>query len=243
MSKIPADLNLTMWQIADRGDRMAAADFCTKFPQLAYEMQTRMSLVAGTKGMRRNIAPAFVPTFTPRYLSKPKPKWLRAAPAALALAALAGASLYVAQNLGTPLPDPSLFKGATPLPAPKEVETEVKAFPAPLPAKPDNDGDAPVPYRWSIRRPNSSANEAPPPVTIRFTEAHLQNVIHKVGDRFKVNIEIRGDFPNPLVTEDITGPDAMSFLIQLGNEYGFSALDEGNGDIWLIPTKQQQPAG
>jgi len=50
VSRIPSDVDNTIWQIAERGDHQAAQDFSDKFPALAQAMNDRMRMVSGMKG-------------------------------------------------------------------------------------------------------------------------------------------------------------------------------------------------
>lgn len=240
MSRIPADLNKTMWEIADRGDRAAAADFAERFPALSADMDSRMGLVLGMKGARKAIAPTFVPSFRPQYIPDKRRKWLRYAPAAMALAALAGASFYVTQNLLTPLPDPSTFgTGAI-----RVIQPERKVVLPPAPArKQDYESDAPKAF--SRNQPVDKNQEEAEPVETHLlrTQVHLQNVIHGVGDRYHLQIQIPPDFPNPIIDVDMTASSGIEFLNQLGNKYGFTAYDEAEGHILVVPAREGKPAG
>jgi len=44
VSRIPSDVDNTIWQIAERGDHQAAQDFNDKFPALAQAMNDRMRM-------------------------------------------------------------------------------------------------------------------------------------------------------------------------------------------------------
>lgn len=244
MSRIPADLNKTMWEIADRGDRAAAADFAERFPALSADMESRMGLVLGMKGARKAIAPTFVPAFRPQYIPDKRRKWLRYAPAAMALAALAGASFYVTQNLLTPLPDPSTF-GTSPIRIDKP-ERKVVLPPAPL-RKQDYESDSPKAF--SKNHPETTGatagegNVDPVETHLSQSQVHLQNVIHGVGDRYHLQIQIPPDFPNPIIDVDMTASSGIEFLNQLGNKYGFTAYDEAEGHILVVPAREGKPAG
>jgi hypothetical protein len=239
MSKIPADLNQTMWDIAERGDAQAAAEFSDRFPAMAGDMRARMNLVGGVKDVRHAIAPRFVPNFRPRYISKPTPRWKRYAPAAIALAALAGASIYVIQNIATPLPDPSLWRSDEPVRAPSTRDVNLPRV-QPNPAPPQNsDRDTPMPYSRSQadRRPYMPTTELTP-VRIQLNQVHLQNAISGIASKYDHRVEFPPHFPNPVIDVDLLGTNAMNLLNQLGNQYGFTAFDAGDGHIYvLLPSK------
>jgi len=235
MSQIPMDLDQTMWEIAERRDAQAAAEFSERFPALASDMQTRMNLVVGMKNARQAITPAFVPGFTPKYMSKPKPKWLRYGPAALTLAALASASFYVTQNLLTPLPDPSIFSHA---PAPSTGDNNNIYLPPAPTVVPGPDADAPKPYTGD----RSAQTEASPaaPVRIKMSQVHLVNAIQAIGHRFHSTVSVPKGFPNPIIDVDLTGADAMTFINQLANQNNFTAYYEGDNKILVVPAKDDK---
>ena len=230
MSQIPMDLDQTMWDIAERGDKKAAADFSDRFPNLADAMKSRMSLVSGMKGVRKAITPSFIPGFSPRFLYKPKPKWKRYGPALLSIGALAAASYYVTQNLLTPLPDASSFRtGPTGAAGAPKVDLQ-----PPITARPNYD-QGPYPAKASIDISDEQ------PTRIRMSQVHLVNAIQAIGHRFRVEIEMPKDFPDPVVNFDILGTDAMSFLNQLGHDHGFTAFDEGKNRLLVVPAHASDP--
>jgi hypothetical protein len=222
------DLDKTMWEIAERADAKAAADFSDRFPNLADAMQSRMKLVSGMKGVRKAITPSFIPGFTPRFLYKPKPKWRRYAPAALSIGALAAASYYVTQNLLTPLPDASAFRGPEVVAPARHIDLRP---PANVP--PNYNADAgPVPYK---NQP--SAGVSAEPVRMRLTQVHLVDAIKAIGHRYGLTVDMPEDFPDPVVDVDLVGTDAMTFLTQLGHDQGFTAYDEGKNHLLIVPAR------
>lgn len=251
MSRIPADLKKMMWDIADRGDVQAAAQFSEKFPGLAGDMQTRMDLVSGTKGMRKAIAPGFVPLFRPQYIPQRGQKLRRLAPAALALFALAGASYYVTQNILTPLPEPSQFGNIQPYKEPKTHEVNLPRAQPPA-IHQDFESDSPKPFGRNDdqRLPPNPAPIESRPVRIQLSQVHLQNALIGIGQRYDYEVRIPANFPNPIIDADLTGTSAMNFINQLSNKYGFTAFDEGAGVIYLLspqdpslPTVLEPPPG
>ena len=227
------DLDQTMWQIAERADTRAAAEFSEKFPALADDMKNRMDMVSGMKDARRAIAPASVPAFVPRYLFKPRPIWMRYGPAALGIAALAGASYYVTQNIATPLPDPSTFTQPAPKPA-VQPDGDVSLPPAiPLPST--KDIDSPVPFTTTGSTDNS--DQTMPTVEIKMTQVHLLNVIQAIAKRYHTTAEVASGMQNPVIDMDLTGNSAISFLNGLGNLQGFTAYDEGKNTVLVVPAR------
>jgi len=227
MSHIPQDMDQMMWQIAERGDVQAANEFSERFPALGQDMQDRMRMVSGMKNMRVAIAPGFVPTFTPRYLSKPKPVWMRLGPSALGLAVLAGASFYITQNLLTPLPDPSILTGDSISGVnPKREVT----LPVVRPPQPSVD-EGPKPFNGASSP--GIAREARD--TIKFGDIDLQSALKVVAHRYSIKLEIPPDFPNPTISHvELTGSSGLDFLQQLGEKYEFKTFDEGDGRILII---------
>jgi hypothetical protein len=232
MSKIPPDLDQTIWQIAERGDQQAAAEFSERFPALAEDMKNRLSLVAGVKGMRKAVSSTVIPTFTPRYLFKPKPLWIRYGPSALGIAAIAAASFYITQNMLTPLPDTSILT-RTPHPAVKPPA--VQPLTIPTVHRPDNpDADTPKPYGRQNSN-NSIDSIVPAGRTMELTNVHLQSAMLGFAKHSSLKLEIPPDFPNPMLDKiDLIGVTDLDYLRQLGVKYGFTVFDEGDGHFLVV---------
>lgn len=225
MSQIPADLDQTMWEIAERSDQKAAGDFSEKFPDLAASMAARMQMVSGMRGMRSALAPSFVPPFKPKFMYKPKPIWIRYGPMALGLAALAGASFYITWNMTTPLPTPESLNPRAAVTNPQTTA------PITLPPDPETPNiEQPVPF---------SANSVAdlPMKHITMSNIKLQDAIVAVAKQGRLVIEpFPNDFPNPVVKVDLTGKPGMDLLQRLGQKEGFTALADGNNQVIIIPS-------
>ena len=229
MSSIPQDLDATMWDIANRHDHQAAADFSQRFPALAPEMATRMEAVQGLRGYRAAIAPSFVPAFKPRFQYKPRGPLRKYGPTAAGLAMLAAASYYVALNLTTPLPNIPV----PPAPAVEKPPLVLEPQPVPqAPAKDINDS-GPVPFHQE-----AGHQPAPAPEVLghaAFDHVPLLTALKAIAEKGSIELTIPDQFPNPEVTADVTGKDALDMMQQLGAQYGFSAFSQGRGKVLLIP--------
>lgn len=226
MSQIPADLDQTMWDIAERNDQKAAGDFSEKFPNLAASMTARMGMVAGMKEMRNSLAPSFVPAFKPKFMYKPKPMWVRYGPMALGLAALASASLYITWNLATPLPTPDMVGPNTSLNA-KPVQQAPEVSLPPTPAAPNT--ESPQPFGKDVTDDVADQH-------VTMANVKLQDAILAVAKQGHLSVEgLPPNFPNPKIKVDLTGKPGLDLLQQLGEQEGFKVIDDGAGQVIIIP--------
>lgn len=228
MSMVPQDIDRLMWHIAERGDAKAAADFCERFPDLSQSMTERMKMVGGMRTMRATITPAAIPPFSPRFLFRPVPKWKRFGPSAAGLFALAAASFYITQNLVTPLPEAEIFREA-PQPT-KTASAPAKEPPTYTPYQPV-DGDGPKPYEKAEK----------PPLRLTGNGVPLRKVVEQIAAKENLTLTVPPDFPNPAIKVDMRAQTAMELLQQLGAEHGFSAFDEGNNHVLLVPAVSAPP--
>ena len=237
MSRIPSDVDNTIWQIAERGDHQAAQDFNEKFPALAQAMNDRMRMVSGMKDMRSAVAPTFVPPFKPRYLGKPKPKWRKLMPAGVGIAALAAASYYVAQNMTTPLPElkpdaaPAVQDSKGPRPDPFLLP--------PAEVRDDSDGDTPrVTLAPSFKGPSNGSNLQ----EITMDQVPFQKAMRDIAAHWHLTLQIPPKTPDPVLKRvDMFGKNGMDFLTQLAHQQGYTVFDEGHGKVLLIPEGQSPP--
>lgn len=232
MSATPNDLDRMMWQIAERGDARAAADFSQRFPDLAPSMTARMKMVSGMRSMRSSIAPAVIPPFSPRFLFRPVPKWKRFGPSAVGLFALAAASFYITQNLVTPLPEAEIFREAPAASRPDPAPSDAAQPDAPAPYR-AVDADGPKPYE-------SSAKEEKPDLRLTGQGVPLQKVLQQIAAQEKLTLEIPSEMPNPPIDVDMRGKTGVELLQQLGAQHGFSAFDEGHGHVLIVPAVDGQ---
>jgi hypothetical protein len=226
MSQVPADLDQTMWEIAERSDQKAAGDFSEKFPDLAASMAARMQMVSGMREMRGALAPSFVPPFKPKFMYKPKPVWVRFGPMALGLAALAGASCYITWNMTTPLPTPESLN-----PNKRALPNSQNTAPITLPQDPAvPTTEQPMPF-------SASPNVDFPTKHVTMTNIKLQDAILAVARQAHLTVEpFPNDFPNPTVKVDLTGKPGMDLLQRLGQKEGFTAIPDGNNQVIIIPS-------
>lgn len=231
MSQVPQDLDLTMWQIAERGDGQAAAEFAQKFPELGGSMESRMKMVAGMKSMRTALAPAAIPAFSPKFMHKPKPLWARYGPMALGLTALAVGSFLITQNMLTPLPTPEDLR---PHPVPSQQPGQAPLWlPPPTPAS--SDVDAPRPARKPFDEDVLDKHFVLKNVT-------LKSAMTAMADEANLKLEIPPDFPNPKIKVEFTEKPGIDALQRLGEKEGFTVMPDGPGQVIIIPGKPDNSA-
>jgi len=230
------EIDEMMWALADRRDSQANADFVRRHPDLQDELTRRCGIVEQLRGSKIP-APAIIPAFIPPLQPAPFPK-VRWIAAGFALASLAIASFTITNNLMAPEP-----------PAPVHYAPTVDAVPF-------SAEDVPMPSRKKLKA-GGNANEVEPklrnnavpntndkpvelrpakrPMSIHVERAQLIEVLQDVAHKGGLNLEMPPDMVNPEIRVDYDGISPIEIMADLGKRYGFTAFDEGESHILLIP--------
>lgn len=228
MKHVAPELDSLMWTLAEEQNERAIDEFGERHPELRAELLHRIHMVKGIRGAKTK----------PVETSKPIPKFVPSAPrpaapiyvvAGLVLLAI-GALAFVVTTLITPIPHTSIKEA----PPPVSVDT----FPGPgRPSVPVPSQNETTPTQNYTSPP--VAEEAPDsslrPGTLKVEDAPLLDVLQMMGESCSIEIDAAPGMPNPKVTVDYKDLTAMDMLRDLGRRYSFTALDQYNGTILVVP--------
>jgi hypothetical protein len=228
MSRIPADLDQLMWTLAEKPDSSAIEDFERRYPEYRYELGRRLAAVRGLRGLKTSPASQSVPAFRPRERTPvSQPRWVVLGAGALALAAFGFATYTGITLVGQ---QSRSIQAKTDVPpvvqaeAPKRRVTEVPAPPPPVAAPNPAPAPAPAPQP-AFRRPQNLEMQGAPLVTA------LEMIAAQAG----LKLVTAPGMPNPAVNLAYQGWTPIEMLKDLGRQYAFTAFDQGDGTILVVP--------
>ena len=230
--RIPAAVDDLMWLVAEDPVSKAREEFDARYPEYRLELARRCDMVRGLKGSRPT---KVVPPFEAR---RPQPPPRQVAwSVGLGLAAIAVASFTVVYLSTRPVPTtparPAISPTSKPeTPAPAVVFTNN----LPTPNKPEPEPEAPA------QAPVVPAYLQPQALNIK--RAPLQTVLKLLASQGKLGLTIAPGMPNPDVAVSYSGKTVIEMLQDLGEQYAFTAFDQGDGTVLIIPARDESsPTG
>jgi hypothetical protein len=227
--RIPADVERLMWLVAESNDPNAIADFDSRFPEFSSELARRRRMVSDLKGAKASAAvESRIPAFVPRQTQLNPPsrgKWIAGS---LALAALAVAS-YSITTLTTKQPPV--------LPKVERVNTEPVSPPpttvyVPPPKKYAPPVENPAPVNPS---PNPAIGNQEPRKTLKLSNTSLTAALKMIGEMEGYRVEVAPGFADQQVSIDYDGFTTSDMLKDMGQRFGFTPFDQGDGTIIIVP--------
>lgn len=232
MSRIPPEIDQLMWTLAEEGNPNAEAEFLRRYPLYREELLRRRGTVSGLRTGRPMVKPEAkkpIPRFVPREKVAPQRPATRTlvGVGALALGALALGS-YTLTSFLSPAPHAPGNAVVTTVAPPSAVNQETPSVQAtPHPNFPDT-APAPEPEPRPIpsyERPHSLVVKSAP----------LSDVLTLLGAETGVKVLAAPGMPNPTVAVEFHDMTAMQMLNDLGQQYAFTAFDQGDGSVVLYP--------
>lgn len=240
MKKIAPELDSLMWTLAEDGGDRAIEEFGNRNPELRSELLRRIAIVQGLRSAGKKPKPAMasIPRFIPK---EPRGSVFQSRPgkivAGLALAAIAAVAFAVTVLITPPthprVPDPQ--PPSEPARSHAQAPPKVLTPPTTPTNPPTNPATAP-----------EATNEQPPPkaptgaATLRKANLHIDHaplltVLKMIGESCGVSIVPGPGMPNPTVEADYRDMSAMDMLHDLGRKFSFTAFDEDDGSILVVP--------
>ena len=226
MKEVPPEIDALMWSLAENGGPLAIEEFETRHTRYGPELARRIRMVAELReaGRATSRRPAFTPR-TPRVT--PASHGAVAAAAGLAILAV-GVVAYVVASGGarTPTasvaapPSPIPISRVTPTPTPPPRRNEPKSSPAPEAARPPE----PTPDYLTPR-------------DVRIEDTALTAAIRLVAAGGGLRVTVAPGFEDRQVTLDYRGLNTVDTLKAMGDEYGFSVMEEEDGHVLVLPTR------
>lgn len=225
MKRVAPELESLMWTLAEEGNERAIDEFGERHPDLKTELLQRIEMVKGLRGAKKKpVEPRkAIPRFVPRESTNKTHVYVVCG---LVLAALCALSFAVTVLLTPWNHPPVATKPAQPL----EI-----GVPKSMP-----DQQLP-PVAVHTPQPSVDPNPAPPeekqarPGTLKIEHAPLFTVLKMISEVCGVDVEPAPGMSNPDVVVDYRDLTAMEMLHDLGRQYGFTAMDQHDGSIIVVP--------
>lgn len=238
--KIAPDVEKLMWFVAESADPQAVADFESRFPELRYELSKRIDLVRGLKASKKIAAsPTSIPAFRPpvSHSQSMAMRW-KWSIVGVALSALAVGSFVVTRQILNPpyaTPPTGVVMESPPSTIPPRVveENGVKRDPEPGILAPDSG-------QSGVQLPDDEPVAVPTwlrPQTVKFERLGLANALKAIASQCGLNLVMPPDMPNDEIVLDYQNMNAFEILADMGSRFGFTAFDQGGGQVLIIPAR------
>ncbi len=241
MKGVPPELDRLMWALAEEGSEKAFQEFEQRHPELRVELGRRAMLVKGLRGQKHAASKGpEIPVFRPMQTSAPmRSRGPMLLIAGFALAGFAAASYWATTALmPSEKPKPAVVENRPP---PAEINLNPpKIVPEPL----DN---TPLPNQPPVIQ-NPPPDETPPylrPKTVRIRSTSLTNALTVICESGGLRLVTPPNMPNPDVVVDYQDTTVIDMLKDLGRQYAFTAYDEGDGSVLIVPAvdSKKDPVG
>ena len=239
---IPTEIDELMWTIAEGNDPHAVAEFGERYPNLREELLKRMKTVQAFKAAGSNVKTKKIPVFRSPNIQTVN---LQLAYGAVCLALLVVGSFAIWRATHT-----------SPVPATvPQVEVGNRKMPA-VQVVPNNDAGMQGRQVRNSRtnkpetnRSNQEQQWINPPVvpsrdengmprtTISLESASLHAAITMIAEAGKMKVQIANGTPNPTVKVDLRDMTPMDMLKELGKQYAFDTIMDGEHAILIVPKK------
>jgi len=229
--KVPKDVDLLMWELAERGDPKAFEEFVQRYPQHRAELIKRASMVSGLKEAKIGPDPSPpIPRFIPRQSPPQSPEW-RWAPAfaIILLGVLAYASYLVTASYVSKADQPR-YVAAPNAGLPDRNERITPKLPEPQ----SKQGQA------QNNRENQNEPPMERPITIKIERAPLLVVLDAVAAEAGLLLEVGPKMPNPEIRMEYVQVPGTQILNDLGRAFGFTALKQGERRYLIVPAIDPQ---
>ena len=226
MKGIPPEIDDLLWRLAEEGGPSARAEFESRHARYGPELARRVHMVAELRQAGRMVAHR--PAFRPRPVRKAAaPRW--AVGSALALGTFAvGTVAYVMASSG---------ERPVALIPPRPVKTQPVEPPvvvyqeAPKTIVPKE--------RPKIEEPKPNGT---PKYLVKLdthiTDAPLASAISLVAAKGGLEVTVAPGFEDERVSFDYHDLDTIDTLKAMGEEHGFSVLEEQEGHVLVVPARE-----
>lgn len=222
---IPQDVERLMWIVAESSDPSAISDFESRFPEFAAELAKRRRMVTDLKGAKiPHTMETRIPAFRLREETRTPSKgmWIVGG---LAFGALVMAT-YSAIKIST--------YQAPVLPKVEPVRTGVIENPPTTVFTPPARSETPTaPVQTPVPDPTPPTNEEQVK-TLKLSNTSLIAALKMIGDMAGYRVDIAPGFEDQQVSVDYQAT-TTEMLKDLGMRYGFTAFDQGDGTIIIVP--------
>lgn len=229
MKGIPPEIDALMWSLAEEGGPVAQAEFEARHTRYGPELTRRIRMVAELRQAGKSVVHR--PTFTPRPVRvAPAPRWAVASVIGLAVIAF-GAVTYVAVSSSEKPKAPVVHntpKAPVETPTPQSEEKPQPTFTPPFhdPIVDNVPKDTPKPVPDYMK-----------PRDIKIEQTSLTEAISLVAQGSGLQVTVAPGFEDRQVTLDYRGLNAIDTLQAMGEQYGFTVLQEEEGHVLVVPAR------
>ncbi|MEQ1824149.1 MAG: hypothetical protein ABL949_16695 [Fimbriimonadaceae bacterium] len=235
MKRIPADIEQLIWLIAESGDSAAAQEFEHRFPEYKFELNRRMSTVKSLKGSKPSSSAA-IPTFQPSIRRSGSSPWKRVGvgvASSLAVLVLALGSYSLTKSLqAKPVVKPPTITHSVTRPFQPEQKLPTNNMTPTVPPTPEGTTSRQPTFNETgtkvlepYQKPNSVSIEGAP----------LHDVIQLIASTCGFKVTLLPKLENPDVSVKYERISGEEMLIQLGKQYGFTPMYQGNNEFYIVP--------
>jgi hypothetical protein len=237
--RLSPEVDRLMWLAAESEDPAAIEDFAERFPGLRNELAKRIEMVRRMRASGREAhAGAAVPPFrAPRRMGR-QTLALRWSMAALALTALAFGSFHVTRAwIARPAPEEKATAALRYEPVPDallegrdepETSPSVQESSTASGAQPPDDEPHAVPA-WQKR------------YTVKLENVGLRTALEAIAQQCGLEMVLPPDLPDDQVVVDYRSMTAQEMLADMGLRFGFTAFDQGEGKVLVVPARESPP--
>jgi hypothetical protein len=232
MKRFPADLDALMWNVLDAKPE-AADELISRHPELAGELARRRVIVQRLKNSRPEsraditAPPPFRPSSAPAQPAIGRSTAI--AVGALMLAAL-GVASFTASYMMTPQPAVVVTPVRTGPPKQEPLVSTGPSHQEPVPSAVTASDSAPSPES------QFAENRMESPIAIQITGASLSSVLKAIAVQGRFEIVLApGMTDDPTISVKYESISPKAILEDLGKRYSFTAYDQGDGSILVVP--------
>ncbi len=232
---IPKEIDDLMWAIAEGTDQAAIEEFGDRYPNLREELLKRIRTIKALKSGSRLPRSITTPTFQNTQV-RPANWRLIWATFSLAILSIVAFGVYRANTSSLPKPVvPPVDLSHSQLPA-TNIPDATQNIPQPLRVPQNNQNPQGNNQPLVITKPPNPSNGLK---TMKLESATLQAAILLIAEEDHMTVTIAKGTPNPTIKIDYVNMTPMDMLKDLGQQYAFTPVLDGEHAILIIPKKDE----
>lgn len=228
MKGIPPEIDALLWQLAEEGGPLAREEFERRHARYGPELARRVLMVTELRQAGKVVAHR--PKFTPRPARVTSvPRWASIGAGGLAIVAI-GTIAYV---VAAPAERPAAI-APVPIRVPRIETAPAKVPPTVVKQTPQDPVETPV------EEPPSMVASYLRPREVQMADTSLTTAISLVAAGGGLKVTVAPGFEDRKVTFDYRGSglNTIQVLRTMGEQFGFSVLDEEEGSVLVIPARE-----
>ncbi len=233
---IPREIDDLMWTIAEGTDQSAIEEFGDRYPNLREELLKRIRTIKALKSGSRGPKVSSVPTFQNTQI-RPANWRLIWSSFAFAVLVISAFGVYKLNMHSTPPPEVTPVNLQPAVLPDVNVENPTTSGPHPILVQPNPSQGSNTPTL-----PNATNSPATPVTklkSMKLESASLHAAILLIAEEDHLTVTIAKGTPNPTIKIDYQQMSPMDMLKDLGQQYAFTTVLDGDHAILIIPKKDE----